>query len=190
MALELRGGAPALLDEPVALSLRGGEALRWRARLTDDAGHVWRTEAGTAAALGTSWDGVGKRAALDSLRPVRLEVRAETGRAGASRVLERRLLADGVLVRRWPGGRLLRPAGEPLATVVLDGPLTAAALLASRGALVAVGDPAILEAVPGAGAPARVAPPLPPGVPARKPDDPAAWDALLAELGLAPREQA
>lgn len=188
--LELRGGGIALLDEPLELSLRGGEALRWRARLTDDAGYVWRTEGEHVSDLGARWDGKARTAKLDSLRPVRLEVRAETGAAGASRVLDRRLLGEGVIVRRWPGGRLLRPAGEPRATVVCGGPLPAAALLASRGALVVVGDAAILESVPGAGEPVEVVLPRPPFVPARKPDDPADWDALLARLDLVPRQQA
>jgi hypothetical protein len=139
-------------------------------------------------------------AALASLRPVALDVRAETpdGRAVA-RTLTRRLVAEGVRVRRWPEGRLHLPPGEPCATVLLDGredpaPATLAApLLASRGALVLLvltGDPAAaaerLAPVPGATDPVTVAPLLPPGVPALAAPDAAAWDALLARLGARP----
>lgn len=191
--LELRGGGPALLDEPVRLSAHGGgAALRWRARLTDDDGLVWRTEAAVPAELGGRWTGKADRAALDSLRPVQLEVHVETETAAASRTLTRALVADGVVVRRWKdlGARMLRPAGPPRATVLAEGSLPAAALLASRGALVVVGGEDALErlaAVPGAGEPQRLTLPSPPGAPAREPADGEAWDALLAELGLEPR---
>lgn len=96
--------------------------------------------------------------------------------------------------------------GEPDATVAL----LSAPLLASRGvlvltvarggggrgprpepsALLAAAADRLAAAVPGAPPPDAievVAPLLAPGIPARRPGDPAAWDQLLARLGAAPR---
>jgi hypothetical protein len=110
--LELRGGGIALLDEPLALEVRGAapdERLGWRARIRDDDGRVWRAEAEDPAALLHAWApakaGTGAVAALLSLRPVELEVRVETpdGRT-AARTLTRQLAADGVKLRRWRDG--------------------------------------------------------------------------------------
>ncbi len=225
-ALEIRGPADGLLDDPLALRARGtgpGATLRWRARLRDDDGRVWRAEAARAEELAGAWAPAkaapaGPAAALRSLRPVAIEVRVDAadGR-GASRTVRRRLLGEGVTVRRWrapaPAATLYRPApgAPPAATAlldataggaVLDRAVLAAALLASRGVLALVVAPpprgtapaqalaaaaALLEAVPGAGAPTPVDPPLPPGVPALAPDPPGAWDALLARLGARPR---
>ncbi|MBJ7330776.1 MAG: hypothetical protein JHC95_12825 [Solirubrobacteraceae bacterium] len=205
-ALELAGKPEDLLDEPVDLRLRGAGpnlTIVWRARVRDDDGRVWRASAGSAAGLDEGWkpakptEGV---AALRSLRPVRMDVRAETpdGRT-ASRTVTRRLLADGVRVRRWrPAGAVYLPAEDPLATIVLapvDHAALAAALLASRGVLVLVGGDEQareqLAAVAGATEPRAVDDlPVPPGVPAAEGDaaaDAAAWDALLAELGATPR---
>lgn len=215
-ALEVRGAADGLLDAAFAgLGVRGlggaTEDVVWRAKLRDDDGRVWKASAAEAAGLSAAW-GPAKRsgapavAALGSLRPVALDVRAELpdGRA-AARTLVRRVQAEGVQVRRWRGGlaaTLHRPAAAPCATVVVDAAdavahvTVAASLLASRGALVLVVtkgvDPALelLAAVPGAGEPVRLTAaglPLPPGVPAveRAPADP--WDALLARVGAVPR---
>jgi hypothetical protein len=101
-------------------------------------------------------EGTGAIAALRSLRPVAIEVRAEAadGRA-AARTLTRRFAADGVRARRWRDGlaaTLHAPADAvACATLVIDAtagdtPLTvatlAAPLLASRGVLVLVVGPA------------------------------------------------
>jgi hypothetical protein len=226
-ALELTGPATALLDDPLGLHVRGGgpdATVTWRARVRDDDGRVWRAQASDAGGLDAAWQPAktpaAAHAALASLRPVRLEVRAELpdGRA-AARTVTRVLLGDRVRVRRWRGdvaASLILPAADPVATVLLDataGPdaagsaLLAGALLASRGALVLVvpGHPrrpaadllaaaeARFAAVPTAAVPrvldaAEV--PLPPGVPgeghaaARA----AAWDRLLGELGVTPRQ--
>jgi hypothetical protein len=169
-ALELRGPADGLLDDPLTLLARGAggqTGLLWRARLRDDDGRVWRATAERPELLARAWtpakETTGAVAGLRSLRPVALDVRAEApdGRA-AARTFRRRLLADGVRVRRWKEGlnaTLLLPLAEtPCAAVVLDAgggggtggasgacdagvgtaeaaPL-AAALLASRGVLV------------------------------------------------------
>lgn len=199
----IRGARDALLDEPLALSAALGDELVWRARLRDDDNRVWKGVAARSEDLPAAWAPAktpsAPIAALASLRPVALDIRAEAaeGRAVA-RTVTRRLVGPGVRLRRWPAGRLHLPAGEePCATVLLDGrsdptPATLAApLLASRGALVLLvlaGDPDAaaerLARVPGATEPVLVAPLLPPGVPALEPTpDRAAWDALLERLG-------
>lgn len=207
MPVELTGPADAPLDEPLALRVRGAgpdARLTWRARVRDDDGRVWRATADSAEGLDAAWvpakTPAAPHAALASLRPVRVDVRAETpDGASASRTITRHLLAAGVKVRRWRGevtGSLFLPAERAAAPVLLDDPdaLLAAALLASRGILTLVlkdGDPeaaaAQLEAVPG-GAGARMLGnvPVPPGVPGAP--GPAAWDALLADLGARPRQ--
>ncbi|MEY2441045.1 MAG: hypothetical protein QOJ46_471 [bacterium] len=158
-ALEIRGSAAGLLDEPILLRVRGaGPAaeVTWRARYRDDDDRVWRASAATAEDLATRWmpakDSTGPLAALRSLRTVVIEVRAETsdGR-GASRTLTRHVVADGVRVRRWRGGLAatlyVPPRPQPCAAVIVDATAGAAAadvaslaapLLASRGALVLV----------------------------------------------------
>jgi hypothetical protein len=143
-----------LLDEPLLLSA-AGEDLFWRARYRDDDSRVWRARADRAedllAALEPAKPSSGPIAALQSLRPVQIDVRVEApdGRA-AGRAVTRLLVADGVRVRRWRDGglnaTLLLPAGdEPRATVILDGTAgeheavvagLAGPLLASRGVLV------------------------------------------------------
>jgi hypothetical protein len=154
-------------------------------------------------------------AALRSLRAVELDVRVEDeDGAAAFRTLTRRLLADGVRVRRWRDGAvpgtlfLPTTSGATGGGAILDVlaadpevvPL-AAALLASRGVLVFAltrGTPEAareaLAAVPSAPRDFAVvdALPLPPGVPARTPprDGGAAWDALLEGLGARPRRVA
>lgn len=206
-ALQLSATPLALLDEGVSgARLRGAgpqpDAL-WRAKLRDDDSRVWRAVASSPEALAGAWvpakSSTGHLAALVSLRPVEIELRVELpdGRA-LSRTLTRRLLADGVRVRRWKDGlsaTLYRPAGEgPWPAVVLDatsGPdavavaALAGALLASRGVLnVAVAPPArpkdgtadevlaraaaLLEALPAAGGPPRVVPVAPPEVDVRE----------------------
>lgn len=220
-ALEIRGPADGLLDDPLALHARGagpGAALRWRARLRDDDHRVWRAEAARAEDLAGAWAPAkaaptGPVAALRSLRPVAIEVRVEAadGRA-ATRTVRRRLVGEGVRVRRWRQpfpATLHRPAGDPAATVLVDASAgadalavatVAAALLASRGVLVLILAPArgaasatpadaaaALAAVPGAGEPVAIEPPLPPGVPAARPGSAEEWDALLARLGARPR---
>ncbi len=105
-----------------------GGGATWRARLRDDDGRVWRATAARADQLAAAWApakaSAGPIAALRSLRPVRIDLRAELedGRS-ASRTITRRLVADGVRTRRWRDGlaaTLHRPAGEPCASVVLD----------------------------------------------------------------------
>jgi hypothetical protein len=214
--LELRGATDGeLLDEPWRVVARGagGGPLTWRARIRDDDGRVWRAEASSPQGLAGAWapakrPAPGPVAALRSLRPVAVDLRAETadGR-GTGRSVTRRLVAEGVRSRRWRDGvtaTLHLPAGEPAGVAVLDGgdpgvaPL-AAALLASRGVLVlqvADGLEAARErlagvpAAAGAGEPRVVAGDglLPPGIPAEAPGDAEAWDALLSDLGAVPRQ--
>ncbi|HEV7773519.1 MAG TPA: hypothetical protein VGO48_09575 [Conexibacter sp.] len=161
MAIEIRGAAVALLDDPLLLSARGAdgaEPLLWRARLRDDDGRTWQASAGNAEALTTSWKPAkattGPLAALQSLRPVSLEVRVEApdGRS-AARTLTRTLVGEGVRIRRWREPELLAtlhlPAGAPCATVAIDATAEPAAavatlaapLLASRGVLALVVPP-------------------------------------------------
>ncbi|HKG38930.1 MAG TPA: hypothetical protein VKB25_08070 [Conexibacter sp.] len=161
MAIEIRGAAVALLDDPLLLSARGAdgaEPLLWRARLRDDDGRTWQTSAGSAEALASSWKPAkattGPLAALQSLRPVSLEVRVEApdGRS-AARALTRTLVGEDVRIRRWREPALLAtlhlPAGAPCATVVIVAPAEPAAavaalaapLLASRGVLALVVPP-------------------------------------------------
>jgi hypothetical protein len=132
--LELSGAPVALVDEPLDVRLRGlgedaGEDVLWRARLRDDDGRVWRASAERPehlmAGLKPAKGGTGRVPALGSRHPIRLDVLAEAadGR-GAKRTFERRLLADGVRVRRWrePGlrGTLAIPApGTPVAEQAL-----------------------------------------------------------------------
>ena len=157
-ALEIRGRAEGLLDDPLVLHARGagpGATVVWQARYLDDDARVWRATAPLAAQLTTGLApakaGTGPLAALASLRPVSIEVRVQAadGRA-ATRTLTARLAAEGVRLRRWRAGvtaTLHLPASgdPPCATVVLDataGPAQAhvaalaSPLLASRGVLV------------------------------------------------------
>lgn len=223
MRVELAGPADLPIDAPLALRVRGAgpdAVLTWRARVRDDDDRVWRACAPSAAQLDGAWEPAktppAPHAALQSLRPVRVEVRAEAddGRA-ATRTVTRRLLADGVRVRRWRGdiaASLFLPAEALPTAVLLDATAVAdpsaatlaAAVLASRGVLTLVvpaprtadaglvgAAVARLAAVPGAAAPQTVdarAVPLPPGVPAVAPVDPEPWDALLAGLGARPRQ--
>lgn len=212
--LELAGSTTALLDDPLDLRLRGGGSdaeVIWRARVRDDDGRVWRAIAARAEELDAAWQPAKRpaapQAAFGSLRPVSVEVRTEAGDGrAASRTVTRLLLGEGVRVRRWRGdlpASLVLPAGDPVATLLLDATgveltdvLPAAALLGSRGVLtLVVPDGALIEraaerlvAVPGATAPVirpAAAVPVPPGVPGAT--DAAAWDALLADLGATPR---
>jgi hypothetical protein len=195
--LEIQGPDTALLDDPLDLRLRGAgpdAAVVWHARLRDDDGLVFRARAERPEALPAAWRGKAPEAALSSLRPVRIDVRAEAqdGRA-ATRTLTRLLVADGVRIRRWRDAvtaTLHLPAGDPRATVLVDGPAgIAGALLASRGVLVLAvtgGDPAaareMLAAVPGAADPVELAAadvPIPAGAPGGDPDR---WAALQARL--------
>lgn len=205
--LEIRGEATGLIDEPLALRARGGVAERWRARLVDDDRRSWRAQAARAEELAAAWapakSGGAPVAALASLRPVRIDVRAETAEgAAASRTFERRLLADGVQVRRWrapaPAATLFLPVQAARGVIVLPADATlAGALLASRGvvALVVADDQRdaaleLLARVPAAaGRSPRIEPAVgvPPGVPALEPASEAAWDALLARVGALPR---
>jgi hypothetical protein len=197
-ALEIQGPASGLFDDPLALRVRGagpaGE-LVWRARLRDDDDRVWRSRAPRAEDLAVAWvpakETTGPIVALQSLRPVRIDVRVESpdGRA-AARTVTRRFIADGVRVRRWRDGiaatLYLPQDDDPCATVLLDataGPqhlavaALAAPLLASRGVLVLTlppgrsGEPADerlvaargrLAAVPGASASPELLPVLDP----------------------------
>jgi hypothetical protein len=212
--LEISAQAIALLDDPLDLHARGGVATRWRARLIDDDGRSWRTEADSPEGLVDHWapakDTTGPTAALGSLRPIKLDVRAET-EAGpaANRTLERRLLADGIKVRRWrapaPAGTLFLPTEAATGALLVDArephpaTLPAGALLASRGvvALVVTGDDLAQAAEMLASVPAAAGhTPLtitaaalgtPPGLPTTAPSDGGEWDALLARLGAEPR---
>jgi hypothetical protein len=196
--LEISGPDNALLDEPFALRARGAgpdAKVVWHARLRDDDGLVFRARADRAEELPAAWRGKAERAALGSLRPVRIDVRAEAadGQA-ASRTITRRLLDDGVRIRRWRDdvrATLYLPAAAPEATVLVTGEPAAAsvALMASRGILVLVlpgGDLDAarerLAAVPGAGAPLvldAAAVPVPPGAPG---GDRGAWETHLSGL--------
>ncbi|MEY2514208.1 MAG: hypothetical protein QOJ89_1566 [bacterium] len=162
-SLEISGAPSGLLDDDLLLRVRGAgpdASLTWRARLLDDDGRVWRATAQRPEQLMTRWvpakEGTGTIAALRSLRPVAIEVRAEAadGR-GAARTLIRRFAANGVRARRWRDGlaaTLHAPADAvACATLVIDATagetqLTvatlAAPLLASRGVLVLVVGPA------------------------------------------------
>jgi hypothetical protein len=155
-ALELRGFDAGLLDDPFDLRVRGagpGAQLTWRARYRDDDGRIWRAMAASCEELGARWvaakETTGEIAALRSLRPLSVDVRAELpdGRA-ATRTLTRRFAADGVRSRRWRDGLAatlhVPVTPEPIATVLLDGTagdaqatvaMLAAPLLASRGVL-------------------------------------------------------
>ena len=182
--------------------------------MRDDDGRVWKASARLARDLSLGWvpvkDGTGPVAALSSLRPVAVDVRAEAsdGRS-ASRTVTRLLVGDGAKVRRWRQDDVVAtlhlPAGEACAVVVLDatadGAALAAPLLASRGVLalvVAAGMEAAREqlaAVPAAaGRPAETLADvgIPPGVGVRDSMGEAAaraeaWDALLARLGAVSR---
>src|SRR5918998_5749425 len=100
---EIAGRDGGLLDEPLALRLRGAgpdaQAV-WHARLRDDDGLVFRARAERSEDLPAAWRGKAAHAALGSLRPVRIDVRAETadGRA-ATRTFTRRIVGDGVRIR-------------------------------------------------------------------------------------------
>lgn len=167
-ALEIRGPGSGLLDDPLTLRTRGaGEdaTLVWRARFRDDGGRVWRATAPRAEDLASAWapakSGTGPVAALQSLHPVAIDVRVEAadGRT-ATRTISRRLLADGVQLRRWRGdlaARLHLPGDGVASTLVIDataGPEDAAAaalaapLLASRGILVLAVGPVRGRATP------------------------------------------
>jgi len=195
--IEIQGAATALADEPLALRARGAgpdAGLTWHARMRDDDGLVWRARADRSEDLPGAWRGKADRAALASLRPLRIDVRVESadGRT-ASRTVTRLLVGEGVRVRRWrdgPVATLHLPAGTPSATLLVDGAAgVAPALLASHGVLVlavASGDLDVagerLAAVPGAQdveTLAAVDLPVPPGLPG---GDPGAWASLLGRL--------
>jgi hypothetical protein len=203
--LEIAGPEVALLDDPFALRLRGAGAAEvlWHARLRDDDGLVWRARAERAEDLPATWRGKARSAALHSLRPLRIDVRAETrdGRA-ATRTITRLLVADGVRIRRWRDGlraTLHLPPKAPRATTLIDAreaataPALAAPLLASRGAIVltlGAGDPdearERLAAVPGAGEIQDLdgaAVPLPAGAPG---GDRGEWAAIVARALMLP----
>jgi hypothetical protein len=167
-ALEIRGAGSGLLDDPLTVRVRGAgteAVLLWRARLRDDDGRVWRAASPRAEDLSGRWapakPGTGPIAALQSLQPVTIDVRVEVpdGRS-AARTLTRRLVVEGVQVRRWRGdlaARLFLPADGPVSALVIDataGPghaavaALAAALLASRGVLVLAVGPGRGKAVP------------------------------------------
>lgn len=131
-ALELSGRPEGLLDDLLDLRVRGtggADGLVWRGRIRDDEGRVWRAIADRVQDLPSAWvpakSSTGMLMALTSLRPVQLQVRVEApdGRA-ATRPLTRRLVADGVRIRRWRGevpAVLHLPAGDgPFPSVVLD----------------------------------------------------------------------
>ena len=141
--IEIQGPATALADQPLALRARGAgpdAELTWHARMRDDDGLVWRARAERSEDLPGAWRGKADRAALASLRPLRIEVRVESadGQA-ASRTVTRLLVGEGVRVRRWrdgPVATLHLPAGTPSATLLVDGAAgVAPALLASHGVL-------------------------------------------------------
>src|SRR5690349_12785211 len=97
-SLEISGMPDGLIDDDLLLRVRGAGpdvALTWRARLRDDDGRVWRASAARAEELASRWvpakEGTGAIAALRSLRPVAIDVRAEApdGRAAARTVTRR-----------------------------------------------------------------------------------------------------
>lgn len=162
-ALELSGPPEGLLDDPLALRVRGSggtTGLVWRGRIRDDEGRVWRAIADRLEELPGAWvpakSSTNMLMGLTSRRPVELEVRVEApdGRA-ATRTLKRLLVAEGVRIRRWRGdvpAVLHLPAGDgPFPSVVLDATgsegdalavaTLAAPLLASRGVLALVVGP-------------------------------------------------
>ena len=155
------------------------EAGVWRARIKDDDGRVWRSGADRPEDLWRHWAPAKpgpEVAALRSLRPVSIDVRVEAGPRAAARTFTRRLLAPDVKVRRWKdlGATLYLPPA-PTRTLLLEDGELAAPLLASRGAIVLLGEPTDdalerLAAVPGAAVPERVVAPLPPGIPAAHAD--------------------
>ncbi len=189
-AIEIRGAATGLLDEPFELRVRGaGPAaeLTWRARYRDDDDRIWRATAARAQELATRWmpakESTGQLAALRSLRALSIEVRVETadGR-GAARTLTRQLVADGVRVRRWRDGlaaTLHVPARpQPCATVIVDatGGLGGRRRRRTRrpAARVARGARARRRAVARHRRPARARPRAPGGRPGGERADPAA----------------
>jgi len=193
VALEIRTEPDALLGTPPATGLRGagpdpGDVL-WRARTRDDDGRVWQAQATSAPELGSTWTpakaSTGAAANRRSLHPFEIEVRAELGDGrGASRSVTRRLLAEGVKVRRWRGehATLYLPPSPVERTLLVDATASdpawlgpAASVLASQGALVltaaAGADLELLAeritAVRGARPAEWIAPPpAPPGFPA------------------------
>jgi hypothetical protein len=205
------GGAPPNAALSWRARLRDDDGFVWRAEASrpEDLLTAWapaKPSAGTVAAL---------RSLRPVTVDVRVE--APDGAASARTITRTLLADGVRVRRWREGvaGSLYRPA-SPVATLVLDarpsGPgdaapgdvwPVAAALLASRGVLVfavtgaaakAAGDPPavareLLAAVPGAPTGARQleidALPVPPGL--GGPADPAAWDALLADLGAIPR---
>ncbi|MCW3022040.1 MAG: hypothetical protein JWR30_1362 [Conexibacter sp.] len=161
--LEIRGAAPGLLDDPLLLDVGGAapnSALVWRGRFRDDDGFVWRAAAPRSEQLSTAWvpakATAGPVAALRSLHPVDVDVRVESpDGSAASRTITRRLLDEGVRVRRWRddvAGTLHLPGVPTGAALLIDataedeasahhvaaGIPLAAALLASRGVVVLV----------------------------------------------------
>ncbi len=200
-AVEIRGSAQGLVDEPFAFDLKGsgGAAALWRARVRDDDDRVWRAQAATPLDLAATWSAKQSptHGAFASLHPLRIDVRAELedGRT-AARTFTRLLVAAGVRVRRWrekglaatlylptalTGPTLLLAAGEAAAV--------AAPLLASRGALVLIvraGEDTAAERlaqVPGATPHHRLEQlPWPANLPGQQPRE---WAALLELFSLA-----
>ena len=162
-ALEIRGPAIGLLDDPLLLRVRGAgpdAELQWRARFRDDDGRVWRAAAAHAEDLAATWspakEGGPPVAALRSLLPVSIDVRAEVGDGrAAARTITRALAADGVRIRRWLDGMTavlhLPPRDEPCATLIID----ATGRAGASGGGVARGAPAGLARRGRAGARAR-----------------------------------
>ncbi|HMJ32873.1 MAG TPA: hypothetical protein VK501_03060 [Baekduia sp.] len=129
--LEIRGAAPGLLDDPLLLDVGGAApntALVWRGRFRDDDGFVWRAAAPRPEGLSTAWvpakPTAGPAAALRSLRAVDIDVRVEApDGSAASRTVTRRLLDEGVRVRRWRddvAGTLHLPAAPVGSAVLID----------------------------------------------------------------------
>lgn len=161
--LEIRTNPDALLGTPLATGLRGAGEMSdafWQARVRDDDGRIWRSNAHTPSELGVIWkpakDSTGAIAALRSLHPLEIDVRAELpdGRA-ATRTVKRILLAEGTRVRSWKGLTPLRatlylPRAERATAALIIDALEAenpdalaptAALLASRGVAVLTAEP-------------------------------------------------